>query len=331
MKKFHNILFVSQGLTDETSALKQALSIARNSGAELKVLIISPELPEEMIPYKEKYEASLIAQVKSSVESARDAIKPVDGGVQVDIELENANPFVARYGDMDILIEVDRGGTPAVRIIRHVLQNAHDLVIKEAEPKEGGKGFKAVDMELLRKCPCPVWLSRPIGNHRNDIKVGVAVDPEAITPEGYSLSLQLLKLARYYADTCSGELHILSCWDYEFDGYLRDNPWMKIKGAEVDRMVADACSLSRGALDNLIKQAGISEKMHIHHIRGSADEAIPKYVEENKIDVLIMGTVGRVGIPGFIIGNTAENIVQKLGCSLLALKPNGFVSPVKAF
>lgn len=32
-----------------------------------------------------------------------------------------------------------------------------------------------------------------------------------------------------------------------------------------------------------------------------------------------------------IIGNTAENILQKIDCSLLALKPLGFVSPVKAY
>lgn len=44
-----------------------------------------------------------------------------------------------------------------------------------------------------------------------------------------------------------------------------------------------------------------------------------------------MGTVARTGIPGFIIGNTAENILQKIDCSLLALKPLGFVSPVKAY
>jgi nucleotide-binding universal stress UspA family protein len=44
-----------------------------------------------------------------------------------------------------------------------------------------------------------------------------------------------------------------------------------------------------------------------------------------------MGTVARTGISGFIIGNTAENILQKIDCSLLALKPQGFVSPVKAY
>jgi len=54
-------------------------------------------------------------------------------------------------------------------------------------------------------------------------------------------------------------------------------------------------------------------------------------VENKNIDILVMGTVARTGIPGFVIGNTAENIVQKLSCSLMALKPRGFVSPVKAY
>jgi universal stress protein E len=38
-----------------------------------------------------------------------------------------------------------------------------------------------------------------------------------------------------------------------------------------------------------------------------------------------------VAIAGFVIGNTAENVLRELRCSLLALKPNGFVSPVRAY
>ena len=49
------------------------------------------------------------------------------------------------------------------------------------------------------------------------------------------------------------------------------------------------------------------------------------------IDILVMGTVARTGIPGFIMGNTAENLIQELKCSLLATKPNGFVSPITAY
>jgi nucleotide-binding universal stress UspA family protein len=38
--------------------------------------------------------------------------------------------------------------------------------------------------------------------------------------------------------------------------------------------------------------------------------------------------VGRTGIPGFLIGNTAEQVLSEVTCSVLALKPRGFVSPV---
>ena len=41
-----------------------------------------------------------------------------------------------------------------------------------------------------------------------------------------------------------------------------------------------------------------------------------------------MGTVGRTGVAGLVVGNTAETILEQLQCSILALKPPGFVSPV---
>jgi nucleotide-binding universal stress UspA family protein len=41
-----------------------------------------------------------------------------------------------------------------------------------------------------------------------------------------------------------------------------------------------------------------------------------------------MGTVSRTGIRGLIIGNTAETILRSVRCSVLAVKPEGFVTPV---
>jgi nucleotide-binding universal stress UspA family protein len=41
-----------------------------------------------------------------------------------------------------------------------------------------------------------------------------------------------------------------------------------------------------------------------------------------------MGTVGRAGLPGVLIGNVAETVFKHAECSVLALKPEGFVSPV---
>lgn len=69
----------------------------------------------------------------------------------------------------------------------------------------------------------------------------------------------------------------------------------------------------------------------MHHARGRPDRTIPQLIDSLEVDILVMGTVARTGIPGFIIGNTAENTLREIRCSLLALKPNGFVSPVKAY
>jgi len=43
----------------------------------------------------------------------------------------------------------------------------------------------------------------------------------------------------------------------------------------------------------------------------------------------VMGTVGRVGLPGLLIGNTAETILGRVGCAVLAIKPEGFQTPVE--
>ncbi len=45
-------------------------------------------------------------------------------------------------------------------------------------------------------------------------------------------------------------------------------------------------------------------------------------------DLVIMATVCRTGIPGLIVGNTAETVMNKVDCSILAIKPQKFVSNV---
>ena len=55
----------------------------------------------------------------------------------------------------------------------------------------------------------------------------------------------------------------------------------------------------------------------------------PEFVVSEGIDVLVMGTVARGGVSGVLIGNTAERVLRKLPCSVLTVKPDGFVSPVR--
>lgn len=55
---------------------------------------------------------------------------------------------------------------------------------------------------------------------------------------------------------------------------------------------------------------------------------IEPYRKRIEADLVVMGTVARTGIPGFIMGNTAETVLNPIDCSVLAIKPPGFVTPV---
>lgn len=312
MRRFQNILYVTRGTADETDALKQALGQARASSASLCAFVVGPALPKKLAEYESSYEASLAERMKASIESTQTALK-------------------IRPDEMKAAVEVECGDTPAVRIVRRVLRGAHDLLIKEAEVEGRDAGVRALDMQLLRACPCPVWLSRPISHSRSDIRVAVAVDPMSAEPASQDLAIQLLQLSRVLADSYSGELSIVSAWDFQFEEYLRHSPWARMSDEAISDNVLTAQRDHQTALDELIAKAGLGGRFSVHRPRGEADQAIGQAVDELGIDILVMGTVARTGIPGFVIGNTAENTVRQVRCSLIAVKPNGFVSPIKAY
>lgn len=311
MRQFRNILFVSQGIGDDTESLKQALSLARNGGATLHALIAVPPFPKALSRYSEAWERSLIDRFRHQLEACAAAL-----GISPAPEIR---PIVKS------------GKTPSVRIIRYVLRQSYDLLVKQAEPFESGQGFSALDMQLLRQCPCPVWLCRTLSHPTAEARVAVAVDPVNEDQAGHDLAVDLLKLGRTVADAYSGELAVVSCWDYEFEEDLRNNPWVRVPEDELQRTMAATERAHRDALDQLMGEAQIGGRIGLYHLKGRPDRAIPAFVADSRIDILIMGTVARAGIPGFVMGNTAENVLRRLDSSLLVLKPRGFVSSVRAY
>jgi nucleotide-binding universal stress UspA family protein len=89
----------------------------------------------------------------------------------------------------------------------------------------------------------------------------------------------------------------------------------------LDELVAES-------IDKAGKEVVAYLKPKVHLIKGFAGDVIPELVKEYQIDLVTMGTVGRTGIPGFLMGNTAETILNRINCSVLAIKPEGFVTPV---
>ena len=65
-----------------------------------------------------------------------------------------------------------------------------------------------------------------------------------------------------------------------------------------------------------------------HLVKGPAHKEIPIVAKQIEADLVVMGTVARTGVPGFIMGNTAETILNQVECSVLAIKPAGFITPI---
>jgi len=68
--------------------------------------------------------------------------------------------------------------------------------------------------------------------------------------------------------------------------------------------------------------------VHVHLPEGPPEAVLPEIVESEHEDLLVMGTIARTGVAGLVIGNTAEKILSRINCSVLAIKPDDYVSPV---
>lgn len=312
MRRFQNILYVAHVNADGDDALRTALTEAGHNEAALRAVIICPSLPARFVDQEASYEAWIRARMSSVVAIAKASMGLLPSEVPMTVEVE--------WGD-----------APAVSIVRRVLRNAHDLLIKQAEPTDRRPGFRSFDMQLLRLCPTPVWLCRPSTRSRKEVEVAVAVNPQSQQQEAWDLGLQLLRLARSAANTRSGKLHIISCWEFLYAEDLRHSPWLKVSEESIREAEIIAEQRHKQAFKTLLHESAVAGDANVLLVRGKPERVIPRLVDDLGIDLLIMGTVARTGLQGFIIGNTAENALGEISCSLLAAKPNGFVSPVRAY
>jgi universal stress protein E len=62
----------------------------------------------------------------------------------------------------------------------------------------------------------------------------------------------------------------------------------------------------------------------VHIRQGGARDLLLALTDELDIDVTVMGAISRSGLKRLFLGNTAEEVLDKLGCDLVIVKPEGF-------
>jgi nucleotide-binding universal stress UspA family protein len=308
MYPFQRIL-VYAPLEDETfMALDQAASIARENNASLTIMrVLENGVGWGRWKLRRDEPADLYRFLEDSQHELLDArVAPLrDEGLEVGVEV--------------------RWGTPWLELIRSVLHDGHDLVVKTAEGVSRARGllFGSTAMHLIRKCPRPVWVvTSPHAETRR--RVLAAIDP---TDDETRLELarRILNLSAAMAGD-EGELHAVSVWRAVGETLLRN----RVLPEELSEQLDSAREEARAVLDSILLSAGEPVKLErVHLLKGHARDVLPEFIDSNAFDLVVVGSLGRVGIAGLLIGETAETLIRSLRCSVLVVKPPGFVTPVE--
>lgn len=306
MKEFKNILVgldLSEGDrlvgTELTPPTRQALDcglwLAKLNGARLTLqsVIDVPSQVQEIIQQDAEAPHSLMQAIRTAQEKLH--AEAAAEGIDVNVEIAFGRSWM--------------------EMIRQVLSGCHDLVIVGSREHGGLHNtlLGSTGTRLLRKCPCPVWVTRPHDGQQIQ-RILVAHDLRDVGRRAVDLGASM-------AEICSAELHVLHA----------------IEPPSVDEALAMAGVPEQFEVD--ASQAGAQLKAEVDAlqltvppqamtIREDPATAILDYCQQNSIDLLVMGTIARSGIPGMLMGNTAERLLPLVRCSVLAAKPDDFVCPV---
>ncbi|WP_305856753.1 universal stress protein [Balneatrix alpica] len=309
MQLLSKILWVTDPEQDEHPLLEQALSLADHHQAELGILLVPSHAEElsdlERITGREKLAEQLRQQAEQQLQAKLLGHK---GRTPIHFHWSQQSLYKA--------------------VVELVGQQQYQLVLKQAKAENGLRShiFGSQDQSLLRRCPCPVWLSKQPDNLAKRVLVA-AIDADP-APHQRMLSLQVLELAYSLALSEGADLHIAYAWKAPGESMLKSGrldlnaqeleSYLQTKQQEHQQWLEETLQAFINSQDPKATEF-LSPQLHL--LKGAPAQVIPVLAKQLNAGLVLMGTVGRTGIPGLLIGNTAEAMINQLECSLLAIKP----------
>lgn len=211
--------------------------------------------------------------------------------------------------NVTIVVQWSKHIAPAVNA--YCDQHDFDMVIKTTH-RTGTVLYTSTDWQLLRECPAPVMITAR-KSWKKKHRILAAVDFATTTQSKIDLNHKIIQLTQTLANGLDQEAHFVFA--------------ITVPQPLVDMDLLDAGKYGRNkrkklqpTIDAYCEQYGLS-KDQLHIKTGAADKIIPGTASKLKSDLVITGTVGRRGIKGKLLGNTAESVLNRLHTDIIALKP----------
>jgi len=288
-----------------TRAVTLAAALAERSGARLTVLRVLEEGPR----WRSRSGSDQADEIRELLLEAETH------------ELEAlAAPLTARGLQVDVRAA---WGVAWEAIVEAVDSQGFDLVVKPARglSREGNVFFGSTALHLFRKCVCPVWVVGDDGQLPS--KILAAIDPARDSGRA-EVAERILGWANRVGELVGAHVDIGSAWHAPGADALAG----KISDEEIKRYVEDSRAHARESLDEILATADCRpDEDQIHLIEGPARDVLPRFAESNEYDLIVMGTLGRTGIAGELLGETAEMILRDVRASVLTISPKSVIRP----
>lgn len=140
-------------------------------------------------------------------------------------------------------------------------------------------------------------------------KIMVATDGSDLVKKAVDTAVEVAKLseAKLYA------VYVVASGGFSF-GHPRDMGWEK----EMKEHLSTEGKEATAYVETVGKTAGV--EVESVFLEGSPAHEIVNFAEENDIDLIVMGTLGRTGIQRFLLGSVAQNVVRHSNKAVMVVK-----------
>ncbi len=304
---YKKILVVVDPTSDIQPALSRAVELAKGNQASITAFLSIFDLSYEMtsILSSQEREAMRLGVVNQRKAWLADLIAP----------------FAAQ--GIEIQQQVLWHNRPYESIIKFTQEGSFDLIVKGTHQHDKLKAviFTPTDWHLLRKSPVPVLLVKDKEwQHQGNIlcAVNVACEDEA----HLTLNSKIIEHANSLAHQFNANVHLVN-------GYPGTPVNLAIELPDFDaRTYNETIRMQHEQRVNYLANEYGLPNANCHVKEGLPEDVIPEIADDLNVELVVLGTVGRTGLSAALIGNTAEHVIDSINCDLLAIKPDGYKSPV---
>lgn len=308
MSQQKRILVVVDPTASAHPSLERAAWLARHTAARIE-LFISDYAPQIADPRSHgvaanEARAALLDRHRARLEQLAQPLR--SGGLAVEIDARLDHPLHDS-------------------IVRKAQELSADFVVKDTHYHSVLKRsiFSNTDWNLIRNCAGTLWLVKPRPPGKRPCFVA-AVDPLHEHDKPAELDHRIVRTARALSEALGGELHVFHAFDLAVAIAISTDAMTPI--ALPINELADAMRAEHTeAVEQLCKEHGVTpEHTHIH--QGGTRQLLLTLTEQLRADAVVMGAVSRSGLKSLFLGNTAEDVLDRLHCDLVIVKPAGFRS-----